>query len=165
MEEQKSQDARDIVEKLQRVDCIMHRKLRRQLNLKEKPGYVMILSKLLKTAKASPEGFRISDLASAFDVTASSVTQMVTGLEERGLVGRNMDSEDRRAVRVSLTEEGRLLAASMIDSIDSLFSGLVDYLGHDKSREFLELLSEVAHYFDSLTVQDSQNSCERAEKQ
>ena len=90
MEGQKSRDARDLIEKLQRVDCIMHRKLWRQLNLKEKPGYVMILAKLLKATKASPEGLRISDLASAFDVTASSVTQMVTGLEERGLVGRNM---------------------------------------------------------------------------
>lgn len=143
----------------------MHRKLRRQLNLKEKPGYVMILAKLLRATKASPEGLRISDLASAFDVTASSVTQMVTGLEERGLVGRNMDSEDRRAVRVFLTEEGRVSAVSMMDSVGRLFSGLVDYLGHEKSREFLELLTDVTHYFDGLDVQDSQNSCERAGKQ
>jgi DNA-binding MarR family transcriptional regulator len=128
----------------------MHRRLWRELKINEKPAYVMMLGKLRRREKSNPEGIRVSDLAAASDITASGVTQMITGLEERGYVGRSMDPDDRRAVRVFLTEAGRKEADAMLASITALFAGLVEYLGEKKSRELLESLSEVCAYFDDL---------------
>ena len=49
---------------------------------------------------------KVSELSSRMHVTSPSITQLVTSLEERGLVVRTMDREDRRSVKVSLTEKG-----------------------------------------------------------
>jgi DNA-binding MarR family transcriptional regulator len=143
-------EVRSLMEQLQRVDFIMHRKLWQKLNLKEKPPSVMILARLRRTAQECPTGQRVSDLAGSFNVTASGVTQLVTTLEERGLVARSMDPEDRRGVRVHLTEAGAAEAERIMASINGVFSGLVDHLGHEKSLRLLELLTEVTKYFDKL---------------
>jgi len=141
-------DVRALIEKLKSVDFIMHRRLLREINVGEKPPHVFLMTKLRQASQSSPEGLRISDLASSFEITASSITQMVTTLEEKGYVRRSMDSEDRRAVRVVLTEEGERLAETISVSVDRVFAGLVDYLGKDKSAELISLLSELTDYFD-----------------
>ncbi len=141
-------DVRALVDKLKKVDIIMHRKLWRELDLKEKPGAIMLLGRLLTRERAGDGGVRVSDLAANSDVTASGITQIVTALEERGQVRRDMDPDDRRAVRVHLTDEGRAAAERVMASVDSVFGGLVAHLGKAKTRELIELLSLVTEYFD-----------------
>lgn len=52
-------------------------------------------------------------LAEAMDVSQASVTGIVDRMEQRGLVERQRDDEDRRVVHVALTAEGSLLIAGM----------------------------------------------------
>ena len=148
MESGGNADVRNLIERLRDVDLIMHRRLWKELKLTEKPGHAMLLGKLRRREKTNPEGFRVSDLATAFEITASGVTQMITGLEERGFVARVMDSEDRRAVRVTLTDAGRREADHMLSASDALFADLVDFLGEEKSAALVAALSEVCAYFD-----------------
>jgi DNA-binding MarR family transcriptional regulator len=49
----------------------------------------------------------MSQLASAFDLDASTVTRQIAPLERRGFVVRTRSDEDRRATLVSITPEGR----------------------------------------------------------
>lgn len=56
---------------------------------------------------------RISVLAKELHLTSAAVTQIVTDLELGGLVRRNRDENDRRAVLVSLTDEGERLLQEM----------------------------------------------------
>jgi DNA-binding MarR family transcriptional regulator len=48
-----------------------------------------------------------SDLARAVVLTSGGMTPILDQLEERGLILRQMDGEDRRARRISITEKGR----------------------------------------------------------
>lgn len=162
MDSSGNSDVRNLIERLRDVDLIMHRRLWRELKLAEKPANVMLLGKLRRREKTHPEGLRVSDLATAFEITASGVTQMITGLEERGFVSRAMDPEDRRAVRVFLTEAGRKEADWMLASIDTLFAGLVDYLGEEKSAALVTALSEVCNYFDGLEARRKKAAQEAA---
>lgn len=50
---------------------------------------------------------RLSDIAERLRITPRSATEVVDALEEADLVTRTPDVEDRRAVRVALTPEGR----------------------------------------------------------
>jgi len=155
-----TKDVRELIDTLKSVDLIMHRTLWQKLNLKLKPGHVVMMLRLAESARTAPEGLRVSELASAFNVTASGVTQVVTVLEEQGLVVRRMDPDDRRAVRVSLTEQGLREGESVRMAMDRIFSGLVAHLGREKSRRLLTLLTEVAAYFDGLNVPDASASGE-----
>ncbi|ADH64111.1 transcriptional regulator, MarR family [Allomeiothermus silvanus DSM 9946] len=50
-----------------------------------------------------------SALAFMMDVSPSGISQILAGLEERGWVRRELDSKNRRQVRVLLTEEGKAM--------------------------------------------------------
>jgi DNA-binding MarR family transcriptional regulator len=56
---------------------------------------------------------RLSGLSDHLHIAARSATEVVDGLETRGLVGRRPDPGDRRATLVEVTEHG----ASVLDAI------------------------------------------------
>jgi DNA-binding MarR family transcriptional regulator len=62
-------------------------------------------ARLLFSLKAG--ACRAGFLASEAKISPSTITEVVEGLEEDGLVRREPDPDDRRAVRVALTAEGR----------------------------------------------------------
>ncbi|WP_406388152.1 MarR family winged helix-turn-helix transcriptional regulator [Streptomyces sp. NBC_00887] len=51
--------------------------------------------------------YRVQELASRVHLSQSALSRLVARLEKDGLVCRGMCSEDRRGVRVELTEKGR----------------------------------------------------------
>jgi DNA-binding MarR family transcriptional regulator len=57
--------------------------------------------------------FRVQELAGRVHLSQSALSRLVARLEKDGLVTRGMCSEDRRGVRVSLTEAGRIRHAEV----------------------------------------------------
>lgn len=56
---------------------------------------------------------RLGDLAERLRIAPRSATEVVDGLEERGLVERRPDPADRRAILVALTRHGEDVAAGI----------------------------------------------------
>ncbi len=54
------------------------------------------------------------DLANALGIEGATLTKHLDGLEEAGLVRRRRDSDDRRAMRVELTDAGRALHGALL---------------------------------------------------
>lgn len=59
---------------------------------------------LLRVVHQGPA--RVSDIAASLGVKSPAVSMLLQGVEERGLISREHDTGDRRAVLVSLTETG-----------------------------------------------------------
>jgi DNA-binding MarR family transcriptional regulator len=59
------------------------------------------------------DGLRLSELAGHLRIAPRSVTEVVDGLEQRGLVVRTPDREDRRAVRLTITDAGLAVNAAV----------------------------------------------------
>jgi DNA-binding MarR family transcriptional regulator len=59
------------------------------------------------------ESVRLSDLADKLRIAPRSTTEVVDGLQERGLVERRPDPTDRRATLIALTEEGGKVAEAI----------------------------------------------------
>jgi DNA-binding MarR family transcriptional regulator len=80
---------------------------------------------------------RLSDLARIEQVRPPTMTKVVAGLEERGLVKRRGDAEDRRAVRLEATARGvkllqegrRRRVARLTERLQALTVEEVDILG------------------------------------
>ncbi|WP_455359158.1 MarR family winged helix-turn-helix transcriptional regulator [Streptomyces sp. SYSU K21746] len=51
--------------------------------------------------------YRVQELSARVHLSQSALSRLVARLEKDGLVTRGMCSEDRRGVRVALTDEGR----------------------------------------------------------
>ncbi len=61
---------------------------------------------LLHTYEAGTDGVRMADLADLVVLSKSGLTTVVDRLEERGFVRRIPDPVDRRATRITVTDEG-----------------------------------------------------------
>lgn len=83
---------------------------------------------LMAQLDRSPQGLRMSELSSRLMVTGGNVTGLTDSLEDEGLVVRESDGADRRALRVKLTREGRRVFRAMAAEherwIVELFAGL-----------------------------------------
>ena len=72
------------------------------------PSQLSAMSVLLN---AGPQ--LMGELAAAEKVAPPSMTRVVNGLEDRGLVARHADPRDRRQSRVTLTDTGRELLLAL----------------------------------------------------
>ncbi len=61
------------------------------------------------------DGSILSEIGSRAQIENSSLTSMADKLEKKGLVKRRLDAQDRRIIRVFLTQEGRELAEKLMD--------------------------------------------------
>jgi DNA-binding MarR family transcriptional regulator len=90
---------------------------------------------------------KVSEISKRMHVTSPTVTQVINSLEANGLVERSVDPTDRRAVRVQLTPKGESVRQKAREALFSSFSGLIDYLGEERSNEFADLLTDAYVYF------------------
>ncbi|MCD9028727.1 MarR family transcriptional regulator [Luteimonas sp. BDR2-5] len=74
-----------------------------------KPLGVTPLQYTIMTVVESHEGLSSAQLSRRFYVTPQTMGQVLAGLEERGLLRRREDPENRRVLLVSLTAKGRRL--------------------------------------------------------
>ena len=76
-------------------------------------------------------------LAEALDVSQASATGIVDRMEQRGLVTRQRDPDDRRVTRVALTDEGRAVISGLATERRDRLSKLLDELTDDELAGFL----------------------------
>ncbi len=85
------------------------------------------------------ESARMGTIAAHLRIAPRSVTEVLDGLEVRGLVRRVPDPTDRRAVLVELTEPGRTLLAEVDEARDGESAAYLSALS-DRDREHLARL-------------------------
>lgn len=71
------------------------------------------------------DGQHASSLAKAVERQATSFTPILDKLEKRGLICRAADPDDRRAVFIHLTNDGKALKADVARVMDSLKAAYV----------------------------------------
>jgi len=79
---------------------------RAQRRLMEPLGVTPAQSRLLRALAHCAEPPRMADLAQRLEVVPRAVTSLVDALEERGLVRRVPDPDNRRVIRIELRDEG-----------------------------------------------------------
>ncbi|GAA1834938.1 MarR family winged helix-turn-helix transcriptional regulator [Microlunatus capsulatus] len=90
----------------------------------------------------------MGELAAQELMQPPSMTRIVNGLEERGLVTRTTDPHDRRSARVSLTEEGRQILLANRRRRDQWLAvrlAELDPEERDLLRRCIPLLEKVNH--------------------
>lgn len=113
-----------------------------------KPSEINVLMCIKHSAKHGSLEMKVSDISKLLRVTSPTVTQLIKGMEEKGLVERNSDPLDRRAVRIKLTTKGEKVAKKAEQAFKASLQGLVEFLGEEQSIQLAELLSQVFIYFN-----------------
>jgi DNA-binding MarR family transcriptional regulator len=102
---------------------------------------------LIETVEAEP--IRLSDLADRLGVSPPTASRAVDGLVEHGLLERRPDPDDRRAVRITLTVEGRAIVEERKARVLGAFLPAVATMSAGDQERLIELLAELD---DALTA-------------
>lgn len=93
-------------------------------------------------------GMAMSDLSEAMGLAGSTMTRMVDPLVQKGLASRAPDNEDRRIVRVALTEHGREVQRGLEKELEEFFAGILAGLSEERRRAILDTLKLVNLLFE-----------------
>ncbi len=120
----------------------------RQLsNLDVSPGEWNVVTQL---AKAGDSPVTPSQLADATNVAASSMTHRLDRMEERDLIRREPDPDNRTRVLVSLTQAGWDLFTAAVREANVVESDTLAGLSAARRTELADLLEEIIATLDDL---------------
>lgn len=137
------------------IDC--HRKLMKlswkiirlsRQNMAE-TGFAWNQYQVLKNIAPS-EALTLSEISSRCRKENSNVTQLIDFLEGKGIVQRIHDKNDRRVIRVELTEMGALIREKTISSHEAFLQALYRDIDNEKLLALMELID-----FIDEKIQDS----------
>ena len=89
------------------------------------------------------QALRLSELSDHLHIAPRSTTDVVDGLQERGLIERTPDPHDRRAMLVSLTAEGHRVGTAIRAARDAdaeQFFGALSHADRDDLARILRTL-------------------------
>ncbi|MFG1927089.1 MarR family winged helix-turn-helix transcriptional regulator [Cryptosporangium sp. NPDC048952] len=99
------------------------------------PGQFRALGVLMRHG-----AIRLSALSEHLRIAPRSTTEVVDGLEDRGLVERQADPSDRRATLVTVTEQGRTVGAAIMDARRTEGDKMFGALSADDQAELARIL-------------------------
>lgn len=112
------------------------------------PSEFKVLAAIEQGLKENKDDMKVSEISQKLQVTPPTVTQIINTLEKEGLVERTFDPEDRRAVKIKLTQKGMEATTQARNAFYKRFNGLIDFLGEEESEQLAELLMKVSDYFN-----------------
>jgi DNA-binding MarR family transcriptional regulator len=104
-------------------------------------GEVNVLAALRRAGP--PHVLTPTELYRALLVSSGAMTNRLDGLESRGLLVREPDPDDRRRVRVGLTDAGREVIDAAIDAHVAGLASLLSAVHPDDARRLADLLRDV----------------------
>lgn len=99
---------------------------------------------LLFLLDATPAGLAPNELAAKAGVTRATVTGLLDGLEREALAERQVDADDRRALRIKLTRKGKQLAKKVFAQHSHWIAQLFGDLSPNERKQLNTLLNKVA---------------------
>lgn len=98
----------------------------------------------------SKANLKAADLSELMDLSRPSITRILNGLEQRGLILRSIDKNDRRSVVIELTEKGSEALRNANKAILNVAGKLVESLGDSDTEKLIELMDKLTGIYKSM---------------
>ncbi|MGE5604568.1 MAG: MarR family winged helix-turn-helix transcriptional regulator [Bacteroidota bacterium] len=89
----------------------------------------------------------LNDLADLLGLDKSTMSRTINNLVNEGLVIRDLDSEDRRYVKIELTANGKKIYQGIEDRMNSLFNKVYGAIPEEKRDQVTESLQLLINAF------------------
>lgn len=125
---------------LQRLNRQMHRQSHRMMPPKDglHRGQIHLLHLISQN-----DGIIQRDLAERLDMRPSSLTEMLTGLEQNSYIVRKQDEKDKRIIHVYVAEAGKTAIDGFSQANDKLADSLFSCLTTEEMEKMIELVDRI----------------------
>ena len=114
-----------------------------QLNKGGRSGRAPMLCVLLKAGGSVPQ----QELCTYFELKPGSLSEMLSKMEDAGLIERTRDEHDRRQLIVHLTELGQAQAEKEVTARAKFHDECFSCLTHEEQEQLLDMLERIhAHW-------------------
>lgn len=119
---------------------------------------------IMAVSRLEGEGRKVrpGDIAKCGQATPSAVSQTLKSLEEKGLITRQRDKGDSRAVTVHLTKEGRAFSARGRELHEQMIDEVLTYLGPEDAEHLVRIVERLVDFPACEAARAQQNGCAQA---
>jgi DNA-binding MarR family transcriptional regulator len=143
----------ELTSRLRMVVARLSRRLRQEANEGATPSQLAALATVERHGPMT-----LGDLAAHERVRPPTMTRIVAGLEEGGLLSREIDPADRRVSRMTLTPEGSRLLSRSRTRKDAFLAAMLEPL----DPEEIAVVERAVPILERL-IEDSRGTARRAE--
>jgi DNA-binding MarR family transcriptional regulator len=93
---------------------------------------------------------RVAEIGKKLQIAKAQMTQIMDKLAERGLINRETSSEDRRAINISLSSQGRYLLAINQEKLGEAVRKNISQLSDEDLNELSASLQKVRDIMDKI---------------
>ena len=96
----------------------------------------------------SEEGTQATKIAPLMGLESRSLTRMLKSMEDKGLIYRKKDTNDKRAVRIFLTEEGQRKKDISWQTVRGFNEEIREIIPGNDLDKFFEIMTKVNQYIN-----------------
>jgi len=97
-------------------------------------------------------GTAATKIAPMMGLESRSLTRMLKSMEEKGLIYKKPDLEDKRSVRIFLTEEGHRKKLVSVDTVLKFNNKIYDTIDPEKLKIFFEVIGDINEIIDDNNI-------------
>lgn len=116
------------------------------MNVGGRSGKQHVLAKLHKAGGTLSQ----RELQEHSDISSAALSEVLTKLEGEGLVERTRSEEDRRQMKITLTEEGNERAVMMRGRFEAFEGECLTCLSEEEQVQLLDMLDRLAEHWKAL---------------
>ena len=105
----------------------------------------------------------MSKIAEKLRIAPSQISRMLKKLEERELIGRSVDTRDRRNTYVFLSENGKEVCRQVQNNMQVYFESVWKSMGEEQIDELIRLCNRLADCMESEVKKKAQEAGKKQE--
>ena len=85
-----------------------------------------------------------SDISNAMGITSARIAATLNSLENKGLITRKIDVNDRRRIIIDLTDTGREKVIEQKKIMISFVTNMLKHLGEEDAKNYIRIMKKLA---------------------
>ena len=108
---------------------------------------------LLNVLKSNSESecIGVMKLAEDMGISGPAVSRTLGNLEKRGLINRNIDTENRRNIIVSISDDGEKVLKQAHRAVELFMENVIEQMGEENVREMSRLMKTMCETIETKT--------------
>lgn len=122
---------------------LRHVKVHNEDECKLTSGQMFMLHLIYSKNKSLEKPLTVSQISSVTTNSLSATTQIVSYLDKIGYTKREIDNDDRRIIRVTLTKKGEEYLIKHRNSILDYVKKIIETIGRDETIVFIGIMEKI----------------------